>query len=130
MKKLFCVILVFMLIISTIPVASATIISGAKVSGDYEYTLNSDKKTVRIVYYTGNFNESVKIPSKIAGKNVTEIAWGAFGALWMLKSVTVPNSVTTIEDEAFLNCTSLETVSLGTGVQNLPGNPFDGCTSL
>lgn len=50
--------------------------------------------------------------------------------LWMLESVTIPDSVLTVNSKAFGNCSGLRTVFIGAGVKNVPGNPFDGCTEL
>lgn len=127
-KRFACLLLCMVLGTTFLPAASATIISGAKVSGDWEYTVSDGEAT--IVYYNGNFKTNVEIPSKLGGKKVTAIAWGAFGSLPKMQSVTIPDSVTLIEDEAFLNCTALRTVTIGRGAQDVRGNPFDGCTSL
>ena len=128
MKRYLCLLLCIILGVSFLPTASATIIAGAKVSGDWEYTISDNEAT--IVYYNGNFKKSVEIPSKLGGKKVTSIAWGAFSCLPGLQSITIPDSVVTISDEAFLNSTSLQKVTIGKGTKNINGNPFDGCTNL
>ncbi len=133
MKKLLSMIIAMLLLCTILetaflPTASATIIAGAKTSGDWEYTISGDEAT--IVYYNGNFKKSVEIPSKLGGKKVTSIAWGAFSCLPVLQSITIPDSVVTISDEAFLNSTSLQKVTIGKGAKNIEGNPFDGCTNL
>jgi len=43
---------------------------------------------------------------------------------------TVPNSVTSIGDSAFGNCTSLTTVTIPDSVTNIGNEAFSGCTSL
>lgn len=127
-RQLTCFLLCIILGTILLSSASASIIAGAKVSGDWEYTVSG--KEAKIVYYNGNFKTDVTIPSKLGGKKVTSIAWGAFGTLPKLQSITIPDSVTTIADEAFLNCPALRTVTIGKGVKNIEGNPFDGCTNL
>lgn len=47
-----------------------------------------------------------------------------------LKSVTVGNNVTTIESNAFKDCTGLTTVTLGTGVTSIGTYAFNNCTAL
>ena len=42
-----------------------------------------------------------------------------------LKSVTVPDAVTEIQDQAFSTCDNLETVTLGTGVEKLGNKTFE-----
>lgn len=43
---------------------------------------------------------------------------------------SVPDTVTTIEDSAFMNCSSLKKVTIGTGVKAIGGSAFYGCVSL
>jgi len=45
-------------------------------------------------------------------------------------SYLIPNSVTRLEDEAFLDCTSLINVTIGNNVTSIGGGAFDDCTSL
>jgi hypothetical protein len=45
-------------------------------------------------------------------------------------SYTIPNSVTTIGDRAFANCTRLTSVTLGSSVTNIGSDAFYYCTSL
>lgn len=47
----------------------------------------------------------------------------------LLKSVTIPNTVTHIDSYAFIDCISLETVKLGEGVETIDV-AFMGCSSL
>ena len=45
-------------------------------------------------------------------------------------SYTIPNTVTTIGNEAFKDCTSLEHVGMPSSVTNIGWSAFEGCTSL
>ncbi len=47
-----------------------------------------------------------------------------------IKSVTIPDSVTEIEDGAFWNCQNLKTITFGGGVREIKCSAFYGCTSL
>ena len=46
-----------------------------------------------------------------------------------IKSVTLPENVTTIEGQAFMGCTALTDIDLGS-VQHISSYAFDSCTSL
>ena len=48
----------------------------------------------------------------------------------MLKNAVIPDSVQRIEDSAFDGCTSLLSVTLGTGIQNIRYRAFYNCTAL
>ena len=53
----------------------------------------------------------------IIPNSVTSIGNGAFYNCSGLTSVTIPNSVTSIDDSAFLGCSKLTTVKIGNGIQ-------------
>lgn len=74
---------------------------------DFEY-INADDG-VTIVKYNGN-NSKVDIPEKITGIDVTVIGESAFENNTYLKSVSIPDSVTTISRNAFYGCGKLEEV--------------------
>ncbi len=61
---------------------------------------------------------------------VTTIEWQAFFNCTALTSVTIPDSVTTIGESAFHECTSLTTVTLGGSVTIISASAFENCTSL
>lgn len=45
-------------------------------------------------------------------------------------STTIPNSVTTIGEGAFYNCSSLKSIAIPSSVKNIKDNAFSGCDSL
>jgi hypothetical protein len=45
-------------------------------------------------------------------------------------AVTIPNSVTSIENYAFWNCTNLTSVTIQNSVTNIWSGAFNGCTGL
>ncbi len=121
-----------------------------KKSGNYEYTILKDG-TAEITKYNGK-ETKVAIPSKLGGKKVTSIGATAFSECTSLKSVTIPNSVTSIGDyafsgsglksitipnsvtsigdSAFWDCTSLSSVNIPSSVESVGDYVFYGCTSL
>ena len=62
------------------------------------------------------------------GNNVAYIATNAFEYCYFT-GITIPNSVTSIDEGAFAY-THLGSVTLGSGVTNMSGNPFPGCIFL
>lgn len=84
---------------------------------------------VAITKYTGN-EANVVIPSELDGKPVVKIGANAFNSCRVLRSVTIPNSVTEIGDNAFRECPLLSSVKLGNGLRHIGDMAFGGCGSL
>lgn len=78
---------------------------------------------------TDNSLTKISIPSQYGGIPVTAIGREAFAENTALISVTLPDSITTIEYRAFYNCTSLRAINLQ-GVAHIEQSSFQNCTSL
>jgi hypothetical protein len=89
----------------------------ADISGDYEYTNNGDG-TCTITGYTGPGGD-VTIPDSLNGLTVTSIGNYAFRDNDNLTSVMIPDSVATIGDHAFYNCSAMASVDLGSSVTSI-----------
>ena len=66
----------------------------------------------------------------IEGEGIVEIGSGSFYACTALKSITIPNSVTTISGYSFESCSALTTVTIPESVTTIAGYSFPHCTSL
>ncbi len=98
------------------------IVVGSKVThiGDFSFSNHS-------AYYTKSSSDYKRVysqgfPNLISvtlGSGVESIGQGAFFMDSALTTITIPSSCKTIDDEAFRNCTSLETVKLGSGITTL-----------
>ena len=64
------------------------------------------------------------------GNSVTSIGNYAFSNCSSLTSVTIPNSVTSIGNRAFSNCSSLTSVTIPNSVTSIGNYTFYGCSSL
>lgn len=64
------------------------------------------------------------------GENVKEIGVCAFGKCTGITSLKIPDSVKSIDDYAFENCTYLNNVILGQGVTDIGSNSFYNCKNL
>lgn len=84
--------------------------------GDFEYTLLDDG-SVGIADYNGS-GGAVTIPSKIAGKSVTNIGYYAFSECSSLTSITIPSGVTSIKESAFSNCSNLTSINVDSNNNN------------
>jgi len=108
-----------------------------------------------VTYIGGCTFRGTSLTSATIPASVTDIGWGLFNECTFLKSVTIPKdsrlirisggmfmgctnfidiaipeSVTSIVDEAFLDCTSLKNITIPSGVTIIGRNAFCRCTSL
>ncbi|MBR2669861.1 MAG: leucine-rich repeat protein, partial [Solobacterium sp.] len=75
--------------------------------------------------YAFKYIESISIPNTI-----TIIENSAFSGCQQLRSITLPTSITTIGDYAFASCNSLVSVTIPNTVISLGKSVFSGCSSL
>ena len=103
-------------------------IQAAKLLYPYAFTVNADE-TITIDGYTGP-GGTVTIPATIIGLPVTGIGdWAFMGT--SLSSVTIPGSVTSIGNYAFVECSNLTSVTIADSVTFYIWNyAFQYCTSL
>ena len=71
-----------------------------------------------------------KAGSYIIPNSVTSIADQAFAGCTSLSSVRIPNSVTSIGNSAFYSCTSLTSITIPNSVASIGYGAFYSCTSL
>ena len=111
-----------------------------------------DDGTYVVAVGNAKYLSNITIPATYCGKAVTEIARSGFSSCpnlvniaipdsvtsigenafngCSLTSIVIPNSVTEIGYGAFYNCTSLTSVVIGNSVTEIGAFAFYGCTSL
>ncbi len=87
--------------------------------------LFSKDKSCLISYPIGKSSKKYTIPD-----SVTSIGQVAFGDCTGLTEITIPNSVTSIDNSAFSNCTELTSITIPNSVTSIEGYAFSGCTGL
>jgi hypothetical protein len=116
-----------------ISVALSLLMAAAQVrAGDFSYTVNDG--TVSITGYTGA-GGVVAIPASIQALPVTRIGGQAFASLTNLASVSIPDTVTNIEDglapaEGAFSGSSLTNVVIGNNVNYIGTLAFAHCDQL
>ena len=85
---------------------------------------NKDK-TELIRYPEGKTDTSYAIPN-----SVTSIDYDAFCGCSSLTSITIPNGVTSIGGSAFEDCSSLTSITIPNSVTSIDISTFSGCSSL
>ena len=102
------------------------------------YIINDDNTlTVTFTDKNSSFNykelDEAIIPERVTYNGnwyaVTSIGSNAFNYS-DLTSVTIPNSVTSIEDEAFCDCDKLVTLSIPSSVKHIGEGAFSSCSAL
>ncbi len=144
LKNLLVPALMIIVLLCAVPAASAA---------DLPFTYEVRNGGVIIVALNADYEGEVKIPEKIEGAPVVEIADGAFSFAEGLTAVTlpstlktignsafegceviekivIPDSVKTIGSNAFASCPELKSVTLGKGIDKISDGMFEGCTAL
>ena len=104
---------------------SITVNENNSVYKSIDGNLYSKDGRILIQYAIGKTENSFIIPD-----SVTSIGDWAFGDCTSLTSIVIPDSVTSIGDWAFSLCDSLTSVTIGNGVTSIGWGAFQECTSL
>jgi len=87
--------------------------------------LYNKNKTALVQYPAGKKGTSFTIPN-----SVISINGEAFNSCTSLKRVTIPKNVTDIGEYAFADCANLEKLTIGNGVKSIGDGAFSGCRRL
>lgn len=145
MKKLACLSLALLMVLTLLPVkvwAVTEMASGncgangsnAKWSLDEQGTLTISGKGKIADYgwgvpapWTGHRNTIKKI---VIASGITAVGEGSFSGCNALTVITLPNSVTSIDNGAFSGCSSLSSITIPKDVTFIGVRAFYGCSSL
>ena len=108
-----CVWLIFLFVLWAMP--------------SWKYENNADGG-ITITGYSGLW-PNITIPEEIDGKKVTVIGSRAFQCKHLVW-VRIPDTVTTIEDYAFLCCFDLKSLTIPDSVTDIESHSFAGCENL
>lgn len=82
------------------------------------------------VIYLSGFSGCTELKSLSIPENVSVIGDNAFKNCTGLTSLSIPGNVREIGKQAFMNCSNLSTITLSSGLRKLDYSSFDGCSSL
>ena len=99
----------------------------AATSESYTYSVSNGEAT--ITEFDISISGNITIPSTLGGYPVTSIGNNAFD-LCGLTSITIPDSVTSIGEQAFLGCFYLTSITIPDSVTSIGHAAFYGCSSL
>ncbi|MBQ8210486.1 MAG: leucine-rich repeat domain-containing protein [Clostridia bacterium] len=123
-KKIISMLLVVVMLISVTPVS---IFAEDDILNYLTYEISNGEVT--ITNCDTSYSGPANIPNTIDGYPVSKIGASAFWTC-SITSLTVPNNVTSIGQEAFSECRNLESISLGTGLTAIGYWAFESCSSL
>jgi hypothetical protein len=92
---------------------------------DMDGVLFNKEKTALRIYPAGKTGDNYTIPD-----SVTSIGESAFWNCSNLMSITIPDGVTSIEEGVFDGCKSLTSITIPDSVTSIGDNTFRGCTDL
>ena len=125
MKRILAIAVVFCCLMTVIPYG---VIS---VSADEEsgllYVIENDEAIVTGV--SGTVTGEMTVPSTLGGYPVTVIGGNAFYNRDDFRSISLPDTVTTIGDKAFYGC-GFETLDIPQGVVRIGNHAFQNCYYL
>lgn len=124
-RKTLSLLLAVIMLLGSVPLVSGG--ADTQIDGEWWYNVSDGKAT--LVFFNVTVTGAVTIPSYLGGYKVTAIDDGAFNNRKDITSVTIPDTVVTIGNEAFKGC-SLESVKIGKNVTSIGEKAFHSCTSL
>jgi hypothetical protein len=104
---------------------SITIGNGVTSIGDDAFARCSSLTTIEVSSGNMNYTDVEGVLFNRGKTLLNTYPAGKAGANYV-----IPDSVTSIGNEAFKDCTSLKGITIGNGVTSIGGGAFDGCTSL
>ena len=116
------------LIISAIVVISTIVDSNLR--GGVKLELSSDGQSYTVVGVENESATDIVILSEYKGKPVASIRNYAFSGRVSLKSITIPDGVTSIGVNAFSCCSSLTSITIPDSVTSIGDGAFNDCDSL
>ena len=126
MKKL-CTLLIALVVVLLGFVLLPTEARAVETEGPLTYVILNESAI--IVGCDSSVRGDLVIPSTLGGFPVTKIDAKAFTNCQMT-SITIPDSITHIGNQAFYNCFDLAGIDLGNGVTTIGSYAFCGCNSL
>lgn len=127
-KKVLSTLIAVLILISVCPLSELNIKAQAATLNYLTYNIKNDSE-VEITKCSADATGEIIIPSEIEGYPVTKIGNSAFKNCSGVTYVEIPETVTTINNDAFYS-SGLQRISIPSGVKSIPDYCFRYCKSL
>jgi len=108
---------------------SCILIKGDRANeSDYVYTISDGKATIN--RFNKEYSGALSIAKILGGCPVATVGKNAFQSCTNLTSVTIPNSVTSIDEFAFWRCSQITSVTIPDSVTDINPAAFCACQNL
>ena len=97
--------------------------------GTFDGTNYTIKETCKALGESA-FRDCHNLKTIVIPEGVTSISEEVFRNCYRLTSITIPDSVTSIENFAFQNCSDLPSITIPDSVTSIGSGAFHGCTGL
>ncbi len=123
-------------VVPVLPVQNTAVISASAEDTEYSEDIYENltyKKYADYIEISGYVKQpegKLIIPAEIDGLPVTSIGYESFSSCSGLTSVTIPESVIYIKENAFSSCSGLTSITISNGVISIGSSAFFGCSVL
>ena len=128
MKKILSFILALSMIICVLPCSAIHATAQISSDGKFSYSVSNEEITI-IEYVDKKVSGAFSIPDSIETYPVTKIANFCFSGC-ALSSISIPDNVEYIGDVAFENCSQLNNITIGAGVEHIGTHVFTEAPNL
>lgn len=127
MKRIFVCFALCALFLSAL--CTGALAKGAE-EGEFSYYIDEEAGVAKIAAYIGE-SEHVVVPSHtLEGYPVVGIGSSSFSVRTFIKTITLPDTITYIEADAFSSCDSLTSINIPDGITTIESETFWGCDLL
>ena len=102
--------------------------------GGIKYNLDVNQKTAKVIANNHSYSGDIDISANITYDNVVykvnALGFGCFADCEGLKSIKLPDGITSIGGRCFVYCENLQSVKLPSGITSLGTECFYNCSSL
>lgn len=110
--------------LANLNLSNANLVNGGIYYTGITQEVSSSNELWQYMFYKCGSLTSIVLPNNIAHIGAFALSYSG------ITSFTIPNNIQTIGNEAFANCTKLESIVIGNSIVSAAENMLDGCINL